>query len=132
VTPRLDMIGLAVRDLAASLAFYRRLGLDIAEGAENEPHVEATLPGGVRIAWDTYEVMETFDPGWKPASGGSTTIGLAFLVDSPAEVDSLYGELTGDGYQGHLPPWDAFWGQRYAVLRDPDGNDVALFAPVAT
>jgi len=130
VTPRMDMIGLAVRDLAASLAFYRRLGLDIAEGAENEPHVEATLPGGLRIAWDTYEVMESFDPGWKPASGGSSAISLAFLVDSPAEVDSLYADLTGAGYEGHLAPWDAFWGQRYAVLHDPDGNDVALFAPL--
>jgi catechol 2,3-dioxygenase-like lactoylglutathione lyase family enzyme len=130
MTPRLDMIGLAVRDLGASLAFYRRLGLDVPE--DGDGHVEATLPGGVRIAWDTYEVMESFDPGWKPATGGSAPIGLAFLVDSPAEVDSLYAELTGDGYEGHLAPWDAFWGQRYAVLRDPDGNDVALFAALET
>ena len=72
MTPRMDMIGLAVRDLAASLAFYRRLGLDIADGAENEPHVEATLPGGLRVAWDTYEVMQSFDPGWKPSGGGSS------------------------------------------------------------
>ena len=132
MTPRMDMIGLAVRDLAASLAFYRRLGLDIAEGAENEPHVEATLPGGLRIAWDTYEVMQSFDTGWKPASGGSSPISLAFLVDSPAEVDQLYAELTGAGYEGHLEPWNAFWGQRYAVLHDPDGNDVALFAALQT
>ena len=131
MTPRLDMVGLAVRDLAASLAFYRRLGLEIPEGAENEPHVEATLPGGLRIAWDTHEVMESFDPGWKPASGGSSAITLAFLVESRAEVDSLYAELTGDGHEGHLAPWDAFWGQRSAVLRDPDGNDVALFAALA-
>jgi catechol 2,3-dioxygenase-like lactoylglutathione lyase family enzyme len=128
MTPRLDMIGLAVRDLAASLAFYRRLGLEIPDGAESEPHVEATLPGGLRVAWDTYEVMQSFDPAWKPPAGGAQ-VTLAFLVDSPAEVDSLYAELTGNGYEGHLEPWDAFWGQRYAVLRDPDGNDVALFAP---
>ena len=128
MTPRLDAVGLAVRDLAASLAFYRRLGLDIPEGAESQPHVEATLPGGLRILWDTHDVMQSFDPGWKPASDGSPSISLAFLVDSPAEVDSLYAELTGAGYEGHLAPWDAFWGQRYAVLRDPDGNDVALFA----
>jgi catechol 2,3-dioxygenase-like lactoylglutathione lyase family enzyme len=131
VTPRLDMIGLAVRDLAASLAFYRRLGLDIPEGAENSEHghVEASLPGGLRVAWDTHGVMESFDPGWKPASGGSSSITLAFLVDSPAEVDSLYAELTRAGYEGHLEPWDAFWGQRYAIVYDPDGNDVALFSP---
>jgi catechol 2,3-dioxygenase-like lactoylglutathione lyase family enzyme len=128
VTPRLDMVGLAVKDMAASLAFYRRLGLEIPEGVESEGHVESTLPGGLWIGWDTHEVMRSFDPGWKPAEG--SPIGLAFLVDSPGEVDSLYAELTGDGHEGHLEPWDAFWGQRYAILRDPDGNDVALFAPL--
>jgi catechol 2,3-dioxygenase-like lactoylglutathione lyase family enzyme len=127
MTPRLDMLGLVVRDMAAALAFYRRLGLEIADGAESEAHVEATLPGGLRIAWDTVEVMQSFDPGWAPAAGGAA-FSLAFLVDSPAEVDSLYAELTGAGYAGHLEPWDAFWGQRYAVVKDPDGNDVALFA----
>jgi catechol 2,3-dioxygenase-like lactoylglutathione lyase family enzyme len=126
MTPRMDMIGLAVKDMAASLAFYRRLGLEIPDG---EDHVEATLPGGVRIAWDTQEVMKSFDPAWHRGDG--SPISLAFLVDSPGEVDSLYAELTGDGYEGHLEPWDAFWGQRYAILRDPDGNDVALFAPLS-
>ena len=129
MTPRLDMVGLHVRDMAASLAFYRRLGLEIPPGAESEPHVEATLPGGLRVGWDTHEVMRSFDPDWKPAQSG-TSFTLCFLVDSPAEVDSLYAELTGDGYDGHLESWNAFWGQRYAILKDPDGNDVALFAPL--
>jgi catechol 2,3-dioxygenase-like lactoylglutathione lyase family enzyme len=125
MTPRLDMIGLAVKDMAASLAFYRRLGLEIPEGQD---HVEATLPGGLRIAWDTHEVMKSFDPGWERGDGSPIT--LAFLVDSPADVDTLYDELTNAGYDGHLKPWDAFWGQRYAIVKDPDGNDVALFAPL--
>jgi catechol 2,3-dioxygenase-like lactoylglutathione lyase family enzyme len=129
MTPRLDMLGLVVRDMAAALAFYRRLGLEIPDGAESEAHVEATLPGGLRVAWDTVEVMQSFDPGWTPPTGGAA-FSIAFLVDSPAEVDSLYAELTGAGYAGHLEPWDAFWGQRYAVVKDPDGNDVALFAPL--
>ena len=133
MTPRLDLVGLAVREMAASLAFYRRLGLDIPEGAESSEHghVEATLPGGLRVAWDTHEVMQSFDPGWKPPAGGAP-VTLAFRLDSPAEVDALYAELVGDGYEGHLDPWDSFWGQRYAVLHDPDGNDVALFAPLST
>jgi len=129
MTPRLDLIGLVVRDLAASLAFYRRLGLEIPAGAETEAHVEATLRGGLRLAWDTVDVMQSFDPNWTPAAGGAA-FSLAFLVDSPAEVDELYAELTGLGHTGHLEPWDAFWGQRYAVVKDPDGNDVALFAPL--
>ena len=110
--------------MAASLAFYRRLGLEFADGAENEAHVEATLPGGLRVGWDTHDVIRSFDPDWKPAKA-ARPITLAFLVDSPAEVDALYAELTGAGYAGHKEPWDAFWGQRYAEVRDPDGNDVA-------
>ena len=127
--PRLDVVGLAVHDMAAALAFYRRLGLRIAEGAETEPHVEAPLPGGLRVAWDTVETIRSFDPDWQPPAG-SSRVGLAFLVDSPAEVDQLYAELVAAGYRGHREPWDAFWGQRYAVVLDPDGNNVDLFAPL--
>ncbi len=130
MTPRLDLVGLVVSDLAASLAFYRRLGLDVPEGVETEGHVEATLAGGLRIAWDTVEVVRSFDPDWEPPSGGQR-MGMAFLVDSPAEVDRLYAELVDAGYPGHKEPWDAFWGQRYAQVEDPDGNAVDLFAPLS-
>ncbi|MEU9720697.1 VOC family protein [Streptomyces sp. NPDC047976] len=128
MTPRLDMIGLVVSDMAASLAFYRRLGLDVPAGADDRPHVEAVLPGGLRIGWDTEETIRSFDPSWTPQRGGQRRE-LAFLCESPAEVDALYAELTGAGYEGHLKPWDAFWGQRYAVVLDPDGCGVSLFAP---
>jgi catechol 2,3-dioxygenase-like lactoylglutathione lyase family enzyme len=130
VTARLDVVGLVVQDMAASLAFYRRLGLEAPAEADAEAHVEAALPGGLRVAWDTHEVMRSFDPDWRPAEGGAA-FSLAFQVDSPAEVDELHAALTGAGYASHLAPWDAFWGHRYAVVRDPDGNDVALFAPLA-
>ncbi|OEU88037.1 glyoxalase [Streptomyces abyssalis] len=128
MTPRFDLIGLVAADMAAALAFYRRLGLDIPAEADKEPHVEAALPGGLRIAWDTEETIRSFDPGFDPGPRGGGRIGLAFLCNSPADVDRLYAELTGAGYEGHNEPWDAFWGQRYAVVADPDGNGVSLFA----
>jgi catechol 2,3-dioxygenase-like lactoylglutathione lyase family enzyme len=128
MTPKFDLVGLVVEDLERSLAFYRRLGLDIPEG---EDHVEAKLPGGLRIAWDSVETIRSFDPDWQPPSGGQR-IGLAFLVDSPAEVDALYAELSQAGQGGHKEPWDAFWGQRYAQVKDPDGIVVDLFAPLAS
>lgn len=104
-----------------------RLGLDIPAGAESAPHVEVTLPGGQRLLWDTEEVMRSFDPGWTAPTGGDR-LSLAFLCDSPAEVDAVYDDLTGAGYRGDLKPWDAVWGQRYATVLDPDGCAVSLFA----
>ncbi|MFI8100161.1 VOC family protein [Streptomyces sp. NPDC086023] len=127
MTPRLDMIGLVVSDMAASLAFYRRLGFALPADADAQPHVEAELPGGLRIAWDTEDTVRSFDPSWTRPTGGDRRE-LAFRCDSPAEVDALYAELTGAGHPGHLKPWDAFWGQRYAVVLDPDGCGVSLFA----
>jgi catechol 2,3-dioxygenase-like lactoylglutathione lyase family enzyme len=125
--PQLDLIGIVVADMARSLSFYRHLGLDIPPEAETQPHVEAALPGGIRVAWDTVEEVRSFDPDYRPPSGTSG-IGLAFRVDTPADVDAMYEKLVGAGYRGHKAPWDAFWGQRYAVLHDPDGNSVDLFA----
>jgi catechol 2,3-dioxygenase-like lactoylglutathione lyase family enzyme len=127
MTPQLDVIGLVVSDMAASLAFYRRLGLDLPADSDSAPHVEASLPGGLRILWDTEEAVRSYDPGWTRPQG-SERIGLAFLCDGPAEVDATYGTLTEAGYRGHLKPWDAVWGQRYAVVLDPDGCGVSLFA----
>jgi catechol 2,3-dioxygenase-like lactoylglutathione lyase family enzyme len=128
--PQLDVIGLVVADMGKALAFYRRLGLEIPASADAEPHVDVLLPSGVRLAWDTIDTIRSFDPHWTSPSGGPR-MNLAFHCDSPAAVDAAYADLVNAGYDGHLPPWDAFWGQRYAVLRDPDGNDVALYAPTS-
>ncbi len=125
---RLDLIGMVVRDMGASLAFYRRLGLDIPEGAESEPHVEATAASGLRVAWDTVGLIQQIDPDWTDPSGGHR-VALAFLCPGPAAVDAKYDELAALGH-GHIEPWDAFWGQRYATVKDPDGNHVDLFAPL--
>ena len=127
MTPRLDAIGMAVADLEASLTFYRRLGLDIPEGAESEGHVEATLLGGLRLMWDSVDVIKSFDSDWEQPQGRGR-IALAFLCDSPADVDRVYAELVAAGATVHKEPWDAFWGQRYAEVLDPDGNTVDLFA----
>ncbi|MFF4210382.1 VOC family protein [Streptomyces sp. NPDC001796] len=130
MTPRFDVIGLVVSDLAASLAFYRRLGLVFPEGAEELPHVEAELPGGLRFALDPEETVRSFHPGWRPPAGGGR-VSLAFRCGSPAEVDGLYEDLVGAGHHGELKPWDAVWGMRYAVVHDPDGNGVDLFADLS-
>lgn len=123
-----DMVGIIVSDMAAALAFYRLLGLAIPAGAEAEGHVEVITPNGYRIAWDSEETIRSFNPEWHAPTG--QRIGLAFKCTSPAEVDALYQQVVAAGYAGHAPPWDAFWGQRYAQVADPDGSVIDLFAPL--
>ncbi len=124
--PQFDLIGLVAKDMAKTLAFYRLLGLPIPKGAESEGHVEVSV-GGIRIAWDTEAVVSRFDSS-RTFADGQGRIGLAFRCDTPAEVDSFYHAVVKAGYTGHKAPWDAFWGQRYAVVIDPDGNHIDLFA----
>ena len=128
---RFEAIGVIVGDMSAAVDFYRRLGLDFPEDPDPEGHghVETTLPGGARLMLDTVETIRSFDPGWEPPSGGHR-MALAFACDSPEEVDRLYSELVAAGAASHRDPWDAFWGQRYAEVKDPDGNVVDLFAPL--
>lgn len=122
----LDAFGLVCEDMAASVRFYRLLGLTIPEGAEREQHVEVELGGGVRLMLDTVELVKSFSE-WEPASGGHR-MGLAFRCDGPAEVDRLHAVVTAAGYESTADPFDAFWGQRYATVSDPDGNPVDLYA----
>ena len=122
--PGLNAIGIVSANLSASIAFYRLLGVDFPD--DGEGHIEATLPSGVRLMLDAEEVVRGFRPDWKRATGNQ--LALAFECGSAAEVDERYEQVTAAGFVGEKEPWDAFWGQRYAQLRDPDGVPVDLFA----
>ena len=126
-TPKLDVLGIVVTDMARSLAFYRQLGLDIPGDADAQPHVDVELPNGMHVAWDTIDTIKSFDPGYELPNG--SRVSLAFSLPTPADVDLTYKRLVAAGAHGHKEPWDAFWGMRYALLRDPDGNPVDLYAP---
>ena len=126
---KLDLVGVIVADMAESLRFYRLLDIEIAEPAPEQDHVEATLESGLRIAWDGLEMMKGLDPDWVQPVG--QRLGLAFLCDGPAGVDAKYQGILDAGFKSKREPWDAFWGQRYAQVLDPDGNVIDLFAPLA-
>jgi len=127
--PELNAIGIAVSDMAASIRFYRLLGLDVPE-TPDEGHVDAFLPNGVRFMLDSEDVMRSFREDWTRQTGNQ--IGLALECASPGEVDEVYARVTGAGFHGEKEPWDAFWGQRYATLLDPDGVEVSLYAALET
>jgi uncharacterized glyoxalase superfamily protein PhnB len=125
--PELNAIGIVVSDMATSIRFYRLLGLDMPE-TPDEGHVEASMPSGVRLMLDSEEVVRTFQPEWSRETGNQ--VSLAFQCSSPAEVDEVYARIIAASFEGEKEPWDAFWGQRYALLRDPDGVEVNLYAPL--
>lgn len=127
---RLDVVGVIVSDLVRAIEFYRRLGLQFPENPDpmGHGHVEASLPGGLRFTLDTERSIRSFDPTWEPPTGGHRVV-VAFRCDSPEDVDRLFVELTTAGAPGK-EPWDAFWGQRYAQVKDPDGTLIDLFAPL--
>ncbi len=123
--PQLNAIGIVVSDMAESIRFYRFLGLDVPE-TPDEGHVEASLPSGVRLMLDSEDTVKSFRPDWARAAGNQ--VGLAFECGSAAEVDETYAGAVEAGFHGEKEPWDAFWGQRYAQLADPDGVPVDLYA----
>ena len=128
--PDLHMLNVLVGDMAASLDFYRRLGVAVP-GIERVVggHAQLRMPGGFSLELDTAESARIWHAGWRddPESVG---VVIGFALPTREAVDERYRELTGAGYAGRQPPFDAFWGARYAIVADPDGNDVGLMSPV--
>ena len=123
--PRLNALGIVVSHMEQSIRFYRLLGLDVPE-TPAEGHLDTFLPNGVRFMLDSEETVRSFRPDWTREAGNQ--LALAFECEGPAEVDEVYARVTAAGFHGEKEPWDAFWGQRYAQLQDPDGVPVDLYA----
>jgi len=121
-------IDTVVADMAAALRFYRALGLDVPPGAEDEVQVQVATPGGATLGFLTEAMMRQAYPDWVTPLGQRVT--FACRCDNAAELDATYARVEASGFPGRKAPWDASWGQRYAMLSDPDGNRVDLFAPI--
>ncbi|WP_368184399.1 VOC family protein [Aestuariibius sp. HNIBRBA575] len=123
---KIDAVAVSSSDMAKTLDFYRCLGFDFPTDAASQDHVEPiTAPGEVRLMIDTAKLMESIiaEPP-RPANHS----GFALLCDSPAEVDAIAQKVVDAGFEVANPPWDAFWGQRYAIVKDPDGYKIDVFA----
>ena len=127
---RFNQVNLVVRDMGASLAFYRRLGLDIPapwESGGHGHHAKAETGGEVDLEFDSHQLAHAYNQGFA-AERGRVVIGVG--LESREAVDALWHSLLAEGAQGLQPPFDAFWGARYAIVEDPDGNPVGLMSPV--
>ena len=124
---KLNAIGIVCADIEQSLTFYRRLGVELSEFNSEEGHYEAALAAGFRLMLDSHDVMRQVVDDFVPPTRNEV-VGLAVECESPAEVDSTYHQLVALGVESVREPWNAFWGQRYASVKDPDGNQVDLYA----
>jgi len=123
-------IHLFVRDVAATVAFYRRVGLEFESVSKHFARVNSDRAA---LEIGSYELTRGYDPGFhEPTSGGAVGFATALQIGvaSRAAVDAAFADLTAAGFMGHLAPIDAFWGARYAEVRDPDGNLVGFQSPV--
>jgi catechol 2,3-dioxygenase-like lactoylglutathione lyase family enzyme len=133
--PQFDQINIVSSDMEASLAFYRRLGVNLPEAnvwrTESGAHHASVREGDADLDIDSARFAAIWNKGWHGRSdlGGRVVVG--FSVDSRADVDRLFAELTAAGHKGLQPPFDAFWGARYAIVEDPDGIAVGLMSPVS-
>jgi uncharacterized glyoxalase superfamily protein PhnB len=125
--PLLNQLNMVVGDMGATVAFYRRLGLSV-EVTPGGVHAAASMPNGLSLEFDVRDFVSQWDAGWSGGTGSSTVLG--FAVGSREAVDEIYADLTGAGYRAHQRPYDAFWGGRYAIVDDPDGNGIGIMSPV--
>lgn len=131
--PDLNQLDLVVRDMEASLAFYRALGVEIPEAAvwrtaSGAHHVDLTMPSGLILHFDSEALAKAYDRGWREPTGSGTRNVLSFKVPSREDVDRIHERLTSFGHRSSQPPYDTFWGSRYAIVEDPDGNHIGVMS----
>jgi uncharacterized glyoxalase superfamily protein PhnB len=129
---RFDGLNLVASDLDRTIEFYRQLGLAISDDmvwrTESGAHHVSGIPTGsdLDLDLDSPQLAAAYNEGYGE-SPSATVIG--FRLDTRGAVDELYDELVSAGHQGRQPPFDAFWGARYAIVADPDGRDIGLMSP---
>jgi uncharacterized glyoxalase superfamily protein PhnB len=122
----LKTVGIVVKDMRKTLDFYRVLGVPIPEDIILDANVDVETEEGITFGFLIEDLAREADPGFVTPVGQS--LNLQFGCGSVAEVDAAYARVTGAGYRGYAAPWDAFWGQRFARVVDPDGRVVNLYA----
>ncbi len=121
----LDAIGIVSKDITKSIKFYGILGIELKETGGPD-HLEGTTPSGVRIMVDSVELIKKINPKYTEPTGSG--IVLCFVKESTEAVDKTFSSIIEAGFESVKEPWDAFWGQRYSSVSDPDGNQIDIFA----
>jgi catechol 2,3-dioxygenase-like lactoylglutathione lyase family enzyme len=126
--PVINAVSVTTSDMNRTVSFYSALGFNFAGVDLSEDHVEAiSPPGHVRLMIDSSELIASI---LGEAPRPATHSAFALLCANPTEVDAVTAKVAEAGFEVVKQPWDAFWGQRYAVVKDPSGYLVDLFSPL--
>ena len=132
-SPVFNQLNLVVRDMEATLRFYRAAGLSIPEAsvwrtASGAHHAQAKMPNGIELEFDSVQLARAYNSGWREPTADSSRCVLSLRVDARDAVDATCKRLADLGYVVSQPPFDAFWGSRYAIVLDPDGHGVGFMS----
>ncbi|MCE5342022.1 MAG: VOC family protein [Eubacteriales bacterium] len=120
---RVSILCLGVKDITASLRFYRDgLGFETTEKGDT-PQVVFFNSRGVKLELYPLRLLaEDIDPAAPPVTpGGFGGITLAYNVASPAEVRAVVEMARRAGAKIVKEPQSVFWGGYHAYFADPDG-----------
>ena len=112
-------VSLAVKDLAASRAFYEKLGFAVIGGEQEQNWLilknGASIIGLFQGMFDKNTL--TFNPGWD-GSGGE--------LSSFTDVRELKSELAERGIESRGNTDESESGPAHIMLFDPDGNPILI------
>jgi catechol 2,3-dioxygenase-like lactoylglutathione lyase family enzyme len=112
-------ISLAVKDIAASRAFYEKFGFTVFGGDQAKNWL--ILKNGDHIVGLFQGMFErntlTFNPGWDQS---------AATLPSYTDVRELQRELKRQGVQLAMEADESTTGPAYFIATDPDGNPVLV------
>jgi len=139
VRPVVNQLNIVSGDPAASIEFYRRLGVEIPEenvwrtpsGIHHVNSAEQNSEGTVCVEIDSTKFAQLWNPAWRDQPDLRGRIVIGFSVPTRGAVDDVYRAMIGAGHRGLRDPHDAFWGARYAILEDPDGIAVGIMSPMS-
>lgn len=123
--PHIDAIGVAAKDLQKTLAFYTLLGFDLKHIGTDGDHYEAVQENGLRLMIDTEKLLMSLG---QPAATPASFATFAMKWDTPEDLNAVVSKIKEAGHEIVMEPQDMFWGQRYATIKDPNGNRIDMFA----
>lgn len=107
----IDHIELIVRDVAAHVEFYKKLGFkEVRRTSHHKESVELQLPGDNQPVIEFHELLMEENPG------------INHICLKSTNVQETFENLTSQGIDFYMPPTlSPTTGRMNALFRDPDG-----------